>query len=380
MFILIPEKNKMEISIIYGFRNRELERVQRSLNSLRDQSDQQFKVIFVDYGSDEKLSAALRTLLEQYPFCSYIYNETRGMPWNRAHALNTGIKLAETEYVFTSDVDVIFAPEFVHVAKELASQGKTVYFSIVYLTPGISYPAAINNMKLRVSDQHAQGLALVNRQQLEKIRGLDEFYLFWGHEDNDLDLRLKAAGSQSIFFSDERLLFHQWHATARESNKEIPEGWLSFQSDYLKYNQTNIIRNLTDWGRILSSDDRPAWKLLNGNHTIWEVTECKTPFLKYRLATWFAQANTGDALLLKWNNEQVKYYANSRATRYAKNLQNLFNFCNLPFSIRNAYSGLYPQASDASGAFIYFIAEHHGAIGDFAICSTYDSVKLVAIK
>ena len=131
----------MEVTIIYGFRNRDIERVKRSLDSLRDQTDQFFKVIFVDYGSEENVSVLVKDLIAQYNFCTYLYNETRGMPWNRAHALNSGIRIATTEYVFTADIDLIFTENFIAKTKKLAKQGTVAFFPVVYLTPKIDFPA-----------------------------------------------------------------------------------------------------------------------------------------------------------------------------------------------------------------------------------------------
>ena len=347
---------------------------------MRDQTDQFFKVIFVDYGSEENVSVLVKDLIAQYNFCTYLYNETRGMPWNRAHALNSGIRIATTEYVFTADIDLIFTENFIAKTKKLAKQGTVAFFPVVYLTPKIDFPAGIRNNDLKVSDQNARGLALINIHDLKEIRGFDEFYCFWGHEDNDLELRLRLSGCESIFHTAERLLFHQWHTTIKENRKEIPERWLTFQSDYLKYNQTIVLRNSDDWGRIYAMEQRPALRKLYDQHTKWEEIDCKPDFLRYRLQKWIAQAKPNDSLALQWQHPATEEYNKSNATKYARILQGLFEYCGIPFSIKNLYSALFPAKCDVRDAFAYFIREHKFAVGDFAMDSMFKSLRMVVIK
>lgn len=373
-------KNRIEITIIYGFRNREIERVRRSLNSLKEQSNHNFKVIFVDYGSEEKVSALVKQLVVQYNFCTYVYNETRGMPWNRAHALNTGIKMATSELVFTADIDLIFTENFVLRATKLAKANTVLFFPVVYLTKEIDFSNISRYTDLKVSDQNARGLALLNLQDLKKIRGFDEFYCFWGHEDNDLELRLRLLGCESVFLDTERLLYHQWHTPMRKTKQEIPKRWLTFQSDYLKYNQTVILRNSKDWGKLYDFKERPALINLYDQSTKWEEIDYKPEFLRYRLQKWFAQAKSSDSLVLQWQNPATEQYDKSSATKYASILQRMFDISRIPFSVKNSYSSLFPTISDVRDTFAYFIREHKLAISDFAEERTLKSIKMVVIK
>ncbi len=51
------------ITILYPYRNRDLERIKRSLDSLVVQTDQRFKVLFVDYGSTPKQASLVKQLI-----------------------------------------------------------------------------------------------------------------------------------------------------------------------------------------------------------------------------------------------------------------------------------------------------------------------------
>ena len=52
------------ISIVVGYRNREIERVKRSLDSLLQQKYVDFEMIFIDYGSDHSISKDIEQLLK----------------------------------------------------------------------------------------------------------------------------------------------------------------------------------------------------------------------------------------------------------------------------------------------------------------------------
>ena len=84
------------ITIIYPYRNREAERVKRSLNSLAQQINKEFKVVFVDYGSKKDIAVKIKDLVEKYAFCSYYYLHTELQPWNKSKALNYGISMVHS--------------------------------------------------------------------------------------------------------------------------------------------------------------------------------------------------------------------------------------------------------------------------------------------
>ena len=98
-----------KLSILVAFRNREITRVERFLQGLAAQTFRDFELIFVDYGSAPELSARTEALLRRHAFARYLFNDSRGMPWNRAHALNSGARLAGGEYILCTDVDLVYS-------------------------------------------------------------------------------------------------------------------------------------------------------------------------------------------------------------------------------------------------------------------------------
>ena len=59
------------ITIIYPYRNRELARIKRSLDSLQHQDNLDFKVLFVDYGSTIPFADSVKDLVLSYSFATY---------------------------------------------------------------------------------------------------------------------------------------------------------------------------------------------------------------------------------------------------------------------------------------------------------------------
>ncbi|MBZ4036572.1 glycosyltransferase family 2 protein [Flavobacterium sp. 17A] len=253
------------IGIIFPYRNREVERVKRSLDSLSLQENHNFKVIFVDYGSDLASSSAIKELIFQYKFASYIYSFSEFQPWSRAKALNIGLKNTTADYVFTADVDMIFSPNFISKLYELRNPLKAYYFKVGFLSEKESkadkkfedYSIDFN------TGVGAQGLSLFYLKNVEEIGGYDEFLHFWGAEDIDIHERLIRTGTESIFYNEETLLLHQWHQSYRKSETAVLieglqlKGVVQLNHQHLKSNQKNKVTKVNNekWGNLISEAD-----------------------------------------------------------------------------------------------------------------------------
>ncbi|WP_278020440.1 glycosyltransferase family 2 protein [Flavobacterium ginsengisoli] len=209
------------ITIIFPYRNRESVRVKRSLDSLREQTNSDFEVVFVDYGSNSVSASNIKDLVANYKFVKYIYNYSEFQPWSRAKAINIGLKNATTEYIFTADVDMIFNPNFVCKLHELKNPLKGYYFKVGFLNEKESESdKKFQDLEIDFSSGvGAQGLSLFHLNSLKEVRGYDEFLHFWGAEDIDIHNRLEKNGVESIFYSEEILMLHQWHTSYRKEEK-----------------------------------------------------------------------------------------------------------------------------------------------------------------
>ena len=253
------------ISILIPYRNREPKRLRVLFRSLANQTNNNFQVFFIDYGSSEPVRKKVRKLCNKYSFVRYYYYPTQFQPWNKSRALNAIIKNLDSEYCFIADVDIIFHQDFVETASSLANNQITTYFQVGYLCQSennntINFDDYKN---YHLSNQEATGLSLFPVQQLKNLHGFDEFYHFWGAEDTDIHVRLKNAGCTVKFYNAKLLLLHQWHESYQRSEKSESDhglqinGILPLNHQHLK--NAIVMRhtktNNENWGEILGEED-----------------------------------------------------------------------------------------------------------------------------
>ena len=75
----------MKVTIVFPFRDRDMQRVKRSLDSLQEQTCNDFIVMFIDYGSNPNLSKEIKALVIHYSFVAYYYLHTQDIYRLRAH-------------------------------------------------------------------------------------------------------------------------------------------------------------------------------------------------------------------------------------------------------------------------------------------------------
>ncbi|NQY05954.1 MAG: glycosyltransferase [Flavobacteriaceae bacterium] len=218
---------KHSVTLLYPFRNRDSLRIKNSLRSLALQEDQDFNVIFVDYGSEETTAAEVKEVVEQFSFVQYIYTYHKNQPWNKCKAINIALDQVATSHCFVSDVDMVYHPEFIKILKEQSYQSDVVYFQVGYLSfeEKIDVDNYSSIKPYRISNREATGLTLFNTEQLKSINGFDEYYHFWSSEDTDAHLRMNAAGFSVQYYDEKLLIKHQPHSTfrSRETTKLTKE-------------------------------------------------------------------------------------------------------------------------------------------------------------
>lgn len=245
------------ITILYPYRNRELTRIKRSLDSLVDQSRKNFKVIFIDYGSKPEISVDVKKMVIEYSFLSYYYLHTENQPWNKAKALNFAIKEVDTDYCFVADIDIIFHNEFIEKSIGMLDATKSIYFQVGYLTQEESEKNTnFENYNIAsFSTAEATGMSLFLVDNLKAIKGYDEFFHFWGAEDTDVHNRLENAGYETLYYDKELLLLHQWHPSYRSGEKKSLTADLQL-TDVVRMNHEHLLQNR-------------QYKIATVNHIAW---------------------------------------------------------------------------------------------------------------
>lgn len=250
------------ITILYTYRDKDLTRIKNSLLSLQKQTIQSFEVLFIDYGSTAFYKEAVSELLKQFPKISYHYSYVEKQPWSRAKAVNIGIKLLKTPYVFIADIDMIFKQNFIEKILTQAKPNQSTYFKVGFLDKQFTnFSLEFEDIPVAFeSEVGAQGLSLFAVQALNEINGFDEFYHFWGAEDADVHVRLQNAGYDVFFYKSEILMLHQWHPSYRSREQKIItqelqlSGVVKLNHQHLKdaIAQKKTKVNGTNWGSSIS--------------------------------------------------------------------------------------------------------------------------------
>jgi hypothetical protein len=277
-------KPEIGLSVLVPFRGRDLLRVERFLASLAHQSYQDFEVILLDYGSEPELAARVRRAVEAHEFARYIYNETRGMPWNRAHALNSAARQSRGAYLLCTDIDLIYSQDALRELMVVAAPEKAVYGRFYMLPEGFSQWERLAAGTLRdLPQSHGNTIGavqLVPRDFFFRLRGLDEFFRIWGVEDYDFQKRLERAGCASLRPSPPPI-YHQWHPSAATGG--MPTGWIEAMNLHAMTHANDAVRNGEDWGRILTIADRPALRAKSTTDWRFHVL----PYWRKRPGNWF---------------------------------------------------------------------------------------------
>jgi glycosyltransferase involved in cell wall biosynthesis len=211
------------VTIVYAFRNRDVLRVKASLDSLRQQTNTDFKVVFVDYGSELILSEDIQRLVEKYDFAKYFYVGHTGLLWNKSKAINFGIKNASTDFILISDIDIVYPSETIDFLQDFKQEDKFFLFKIGYLTKEGTrqYYETLDFKTCKVKHfGYTFGVGLFSKKALVTVGGLDDFFHFYGSEDEDLNQRLIASGYCQIKL-DSLLVYHLWHVAYNSYDDSI---------------------------------------------------------------------------------------------------------------------------------------------------------------
>lgn len=232
------------VTIVYANRNRDLKRINASFDSLKNQTEANFRVVFVDYGSEEPLVDNLKQLCNSYEFVTPYFLPVSQLLWNKSKAVNYGILQTQSPYIFIADVDLIFYPEATQLFNKLAVEDKFILFSLGYLDMAESEKLTrsynFEDLKpARIGE--VNGMILAPTKAFLEVNGLDEFFHFYGSEDEDLFARMENAGykreaNAAAYFC------HNWHQSFAGSEDEIITGNPRIKN-IMRINQRHFLRN-----------------------------------------------------------------------------------------------------------------------------------------
>lgn len=243
--IVIPLKNTKEY-------HRETTRLKDCLNSLQNQAIPYSKidVIIADIDSDSYYKKKHKEICDEFK-ARYIYIKTDDI-WNISRARNIGIRNAQADYVMTTDVDCVFAPDFIEIVLKNVDKNKIIHCRISDLPK--EYSAELDNFlwmnkvsTLRPPHGYG-GCQVFPKKWAFKVRGFDEDYKGWGADDTDFYHRATHDGLKSIWIEKETSFFHQWHSTDNRQEDRIQVNSNRTRCSLTEMGKLPIIRNDSGWG------------------------------------------------------------------------------------------------------------------------------------
>lgn len=262
------------VSVIVGFKNWGVERLDRCLESLRASTYAgTLQIVVSDYGSDDQESV---TAVARRWGADYLTSEPIN-GWSRAGAINAGLSVAAGDVLIATDVDMIFLPTTITAVVDALTENPhdTIIIQCRDLPRGYSHgdinlPTLDWNAIAEVAQLRPRwgmgGFVAHAREIALRVRGLDERLHTYGGEDIDYATRCRRAGSRITWLDDERArIYHMWHApTVRRAEedlsfkKAIEENRRTYQSD------STVLRNLDGWEYATSAADPAISFILGG--------------------------------------------------------------------------------------------------------------------
>jgi len=241
------------LTIVIPNRNRKLETVRRTLDSIAPQCAEKLNVVVVDYGSDRSYQKELDLIIQSLSGIELICCPTQGQLWNKSRAINIVLKQCKTPFFMVVDMDMLFHTEFASKISEIAQKNSVHYFQVGILTEEESkLHKPFENYEVKFyTNEGATGITLFPTAVLMQINGFDEFYHGWGAEDTDVHLRLEQANIPIYYYTEETLFLHQWHPKYYRSKESIAPYHQSLEKinhQYLKLSRKlNKIKANVDW-------------------------------------------------------------------------------------------------------------------------------------
>lgn len=254
-----------DVTVLIGHRNRADFRLRNAIRSIQAQDYRggSITTLVVDYGSSPESRARLRDITDSLGV--ECLEAGRQPEWNRSHCLNIGLRRIGTKFVIVSDVDVMFAPNYVaHTVALLTRNPLTAAYS-----PALHLPEAATEAlesaataaswldletlkplaKIKTAGQFSTGMVATSAHWFREIRGYDEFYRIYGVEDVDLAQRFLNLGLQNLSVGVGTYYLHQWHPRYEGVQSESLKQTIQRNHDYFTRTRT-LKRNPAGWGEL----------------------------------------------------------------------------------------------------------------------------------
>jgi glycosyltransferase involved in cell wall biosynthesis len=332
-----------KFSFVIPYRNRDIERVRRCINSLQNQTLKDYELIFIDYGTAQPLQNEIASFIQQNTQIIYKYLTTEGWLWCKSHALNVGVSMAKGEYLVVVDIDLIYSPRFVEVFAKKVSTNTISIYQCYYLDENF---AAYQNLDFnKVYDfpksyETGTGLLIAPIEAIKKINGFDTYFKVWGFEDMDMFKRLQAVGLTVQWIGvDEAATFHQWH----EKNNAIqamPQSWMATMREHWEF-KPNHFSTHKDIEKLLNIAERPALNILenqkSGKNNTAKIHEFQftAPIAKsfVTFLALFTALKKGEAIAITQTFEIIQHSSTSKLAKIFNKVNWLFEKLRISYRV-----------------------------------------------
>ena len=231
------------VSIIVCFYER-LDHLKCCLDALALCAEDFDEVVIADDGSKAETVQRLEKMMTSYSFpIAHVSHPKDGFRLSASR--NNGIRRSRGDYLIFLDCDFLVLPDTIKFHLRAARPGRFVAGACKYLTEEQSsfiLKSAVSSqllegyyrelpereitvqhrrfvkralfIKLHLASPSKQSLGghlSIYKKDIERINGYDEDFIGWGGEDEDLGMRLAAAGIHCISAIRYARVMHMWH-------------------------------------------------------------------------------------------------------------------------------------------------------------------------
>jgi GT2 family glycosyltransferase len=374
-------------SFIVLYRNRDIERVRRCLQSIEKQTYQDFEVIFLDYGSEPAQQTAVENLCKQNPKIRYVYANTRGLFWCRSHALNLGVAAASRQYMIIVDIDIIYCPHFAAYLVEKVNPKTFFNYACYYLPENYTDYKGLDYSKLydyKVSDFSGAGLLIVAKETLNEVNGFDTIFKVWGFEDIDMYYRLRSLGYENERISIVDLpTFHQWHQSVGHV-ESMPKSWLEFMRAFWETKPKGA-KPHTAIELLLDITNRPALQLYDNQKLNLVYQSFEYPLYKSYLefTTKFQALRAGESMQVKQSFEAIPQQAQSFTARFFKKMNQVLEKFNISYRVTEilVFEKELIEFFQVRDFIFYFLYAYEAQIADYYWKQTkLEMIEFIVVK
>lgn len=298
-----------QTTLLVTIRNRDARRFEQLAGSIRRNGGRP-RIILVDYGSEEAFSGRYAEVASANGI-EYVKMWTQGWPWNKCRAINHGVRLADTEFVCTSDVDMLYVTDPFSCCLDRNEPRTMFHIDTYWLDPDgrmdRARPAGRGN---------PGGFQFVARKAFEESGGYDERMVYWGMEDLDWPERLQALGYRQEWLPEPHKIYHQWHPRSEVGHRRPETASFNTMAACVGNRLQPVLRQ--DWGRGVNQEDRPILVRMKSGRLDYNVSLASNALMHYDNISRIAETRRPGAFVrLDLGSRAIRrpFSALSRATK-----------------------------------------------------------------